>query len=615
MSTYNDNLHSSIVASLQMQNVELERISSQQDAAMFTLFYAEGATVTAFQKLNDANTNVENSSTILTQAVACSSLSNNVLLSANQASNYINQSITNISISASNVQVASNAIVRLAGDMGNIFAIINAADFKESIYKLANTALFNLNTTAYCAEIASKIAMDASAATAEVTAAQVKSKAKNTNDLTTTLLNTCQANYNSVTSSLDACKSVYGNASAIEKKAEGAMEDLKTDFISTGQSLKNMNLNLNMGLNVAFSKPVKISETLQNDPFVLMANVSFLSLTDPFIDVPQDPRVSSAPIANPIKEYYLIAVKQNIKYTFSIENAQNLVFSSKSDINPDDISDKPTKANPVLNKFIKVDFKPVPEQKKIEQLVYFQRSTDSTEKLKQEVVSKKDVFNENLLAYDSDGDPIKWGNNYSFFVYAIYTDVHKRNLNSFDDFLSAPSRGFLPESKLRAASNLIVITSLVAGKKTTKLNFSVSQINVPAIDGLVTYRAMFLPYQKDVPDGLLTMEKLCNIEREVFGNELVNAVSSMKSGAVIPIYFNLNLAENIHADNYLTPELHHTTNKDGSITYDAIIHEDTTDVFGNLLIVGDMYVPVVLSFIDNAAYVNILSELNYIYKH
>ena len=52
MSSYNENLHSTVVASLSDQEAEVQNIEAQRDASMFTLYYAQGARITASGQLD-----------------------------------------------------------------------------------------------------------------------------------------------------------------------------------------------------------------------------------------------------------------------------------------------------------------------------------------------------------------------------------------------------------------------------------------------------------------------------------------------------------------------------------------------------------------------------------
>jgi len=123
MSIYSENLHATVVNSLQRQYLDQQNLSSQMIAAGFTLYYAQGATITAKQKLEEARIDAAFKETVNKQTIINSNIANNLLSSAIQASQYAKQSISNTAVCASNVQVAANAVIRLAADIGSIMSI------------------------------------------------------------------------------------------------------------------------------------------------------------------------------------------------------------------------------------------------------------------------------------------------------------------------------------------------------------------------------------------------------------------------------------------------------------------------------------------------------------
>ena len=51
MNSYNENLHSTVVGALSDLDVAQQQVTSQANAAMFTLYHAEGAAITADEQL------------------------------------------------------------------------------------------------------------------------------------------------------------------------------------------------------------------------------------------------------------------------------------------------------------------------------------------------------------------------------------------------------------------------------------------------------------------------------------------------------------------------------------------------------------------------------------
>jgi hypothetical protein len=110
-------------------------------------------------------------------------------------------------------------------------------------------------------------------------------------------------------------------------------------------------------------------------------------------------------------------------------------------------------------------------------------------------------------AFDTDGDAIGLGQNYAVFVLAVYETAYKKNLNNFEDYLSAPSATFMLTDLLFSpnfdlakvgvnnnANNMCVIDNV--------LTFNVAGNN----DENVEYRCMFLPQEKDLMKAVLSKE-------------------------------------------------------------------------------------------------------------
>jgi hypothetical protein len=144
MNSYSENLHSSVLASLESQEMNQKKLDSQLNSSMFKLYYAESAEIVTNDKLLSVTKKYKQAQTVKEQAVKNKNISANITMSANQQNTYTAQSVTNLAVSASNIQIATNAIVRLASDMGSIFSIINAADYGTQIYQQSIEA-YNLN--------------------------------------------------------------------------------------------------------------------------------------------------------------------------------------------------------------------------------------------------------------------------------------------------------------------------------------------------------------------------------------------------------------------------------------------------------------------------------------
>ena len=250
MNTYNDNLRSSVINSLNEQDIDQKKLGALLNAATIKLYHAQGARVDAAEDLELANRKIAEKTKVKKQAVKNSTKSSNLLLSAKQAKKYVDLSVTNSAVAAANVQAATKAIVKLASDIGSINSIALAADFDsdigqhyEGLYKL-------MNTTAYNAELASKDAMEAAELTAKISADTVATSATATNEKVDSLLKVASTEFEKVYETVTADHQALAQADTLEKSAEGALKDVNVEAIATQKAYLDTNEELNLGLQV-----------------------------------------------------------------------------------------------------------------------------------------------------------------------------------------------------------------------------------------------------------------------------------------------------------------------------------------------------------------------------
>lgn len=481
MNSYNENLHSAIVSSLQSLDVEEQNLKSQVNAAMFTLYHAEGATITAQQNLGAAKDTLRFKTVTQNQAVKDSNASVNLLNSATQGSQYVKQSTTNIAVAAANVQISANAIVRLASDIGSIYSILSAADFDSDIYFLAREAYQLMNETAYDAEVASQLAMEASTLTAEVSAPTVLDMAKATNTLMSSVLKITTTGFETATQDMAADNAALSAVRTTEKLDEGALEMVSIAYNATKSAYGLTNRELNLDLQVK-----------TNDKNPLSFTVDFDLIKSPFpVENNDDPMY-------PVSQYYMMVVKEKKKQTFSISNAENILLLDNTEM----ISVVP------------------PKTSHVSQVVNVYNSLEGN----------------NLPAVtDSDNEEIKLGENYVVFVMAIYTDEYKRKINCYDDYLSAPSQVFTLTTKLESIPGKAIHVKPYQEKDLSDDERSLAEAfkheqrhsadlteddtladytyvmtfeTKENLNKAVEYRCMLLPFSPDVSDRLLTSDSL-----------------------------------------------------------------------------------------------------------
>lgn len=640
MNTYNENLHSNVVSSLQDLELDMKSKKSALDASAFTLYYAEGARLTAVEKLDKDTVKYNAQEKIKKQAVINSNISINLLDSANQQKQFTGLAVTNSAVCASNIQIASNAIVKLASDIAGVFSILNAADYHSEIYRQGKEAYDLINMTAYDIEKVSQSAMEASKLMAEVTSSTVADEAKATNASMTTILNVANAAFDSLATVVNDDHKSISTASAAEKKAEGILEFRNAEYFSTKNAYQINNKELNLNLRVP-------KQGITNESYVVKFNYYHSPFTVHQSTMDLKPKHhEKADIENkisPVKNYYIMLVKDSSKSTFSIAQAESITLNPKQCIKLPGTHDK--------------------------------KDADVE---KRDGVEKK-IYISDIL--DSDGDKMDLGVSYTVFVLTVFTEDYKKRINTFDDYLSAPSEVFVLTNKLGTAHNLRVPS--VPNTQYQKLEFLVEENKDVLSDKIksfnkdaelkgidVEYRCIFLPDNSEFIEGQLSEPGLRTIESEVERLEkiadkydpeiakydalvtsLESTVTALDTQIQIAIdkgdssaehklkakravvnkelrlavakrrenkkarekemstiepaqiikpgfFFNQKLAEQVSAGNYSVATIHVVSQADNVVKLKGTceIKEDVTDNFGNLLMPGKAYIPVVLSY-------------------
>ncbi|QNN44026.1 hypothetical protein [Pedobacter roseus] len=590
MNAYNENLRSATVNTLQGLDLEEKRLKSQVNAAMFNLYYAEGATITAEQNLVAA-TNIYKTKVITQrEAEKDSNVLVNLVGAATQANQYVNESTSSVAVSATNVKVATNAIVRLAGDVDSIYNILHAEDFVSNIYTLAKEARELLNETACDAEVSAQLAMEASILTAEVSASAVLDMAKTTSDLMNSILEITTADFNAANQALITHNNAMVAVQSTEKLNEGALQMVSTSYSATKSAYALADAKLNLNLNV------KTSET---DP--LSFSVNFDLIQSPFPgEKPNDHPMY------PVEKYYIMVVKEQNKQTFSITNAENILLSGKSNF----IAVMPPKASTAQQE-IKV----------------YNYAADKNA----------------ALVTDSDQEPIEPGKNYVVFVMGVFTDDYKRKINFYDDYLSAPSQVFILIAKLQQVAGKSIKLTHYKEKDLSdeerSLAENIKKEYLKSINGLiddpflfefehvmsfesnepaaveVEYRCLFLPVSANASDRLPNIEPPhFLIENEIGSLEAIPSLSRLDK-AKPGFLFNVPIAEQVSTGNYTVAHKKKDAAANGATQWIAFINPDSTDNFGNKLIKGEQYLPVVLSYStvakeNDMCFLNALSEMS-----
>jgi len=472
MSSYNENLHSSVISSLNTQELELQSVEGKLEASMLSLYYAQGARITTAEEVEITTAKYAFEKKIHEEAIIDSDVSTNVLKSANNAKEYSAKSVSNTAVAAANVQIAANAILKLASDAGSIFSIINAADFDTDIYAQSNKAYVLMNDTAYAAEKASQDSMEASALIAEVTTNTLADKATVTDTSVKDLLSVVTKQFDATTTLLSTQSAALATSNTKEKQAEGVLEDYSVGYNATEEAYNLNNSELNLDLKVAI--PITIGD---HNSYT----VSFNNYKSAFNVKSADGK--DKPIGYPVQNYYIMLVENSKSGTFSMNDAEGIVTQGDA-----------------------------------KRYVEITPNTSNTNGIIQKIYTSGKKTLEKPVLQDSEGKSLELGKEYVVFVLVTFTTAYKRIINTFDDYLSAPSKMFLIQNQLNAVN----ADALQQPTGNQIINFGILEnpaylTNSQGVETLsnIQYRCVFLPNNTDLVRGLLTAEELKYIDEEV----------------------------------------------------------------------------------------------------
>jgi hypothetical protein len=380
MNNYTENLNSTVRAVLSELELNQHKLQSQKEAAAFTDHYAKEALIAALEKPAAISSVLFNQQSLVEKMYNCQAISSALLSSANEANSFTKAAVTNSAVAASTIQVAANAIVRLASDAGSIFSITNAAAFDSEINIQATSIYKSMNEVAANAETISQLAMDASVVCAEIPSAIIVDKAKVTDAHALDLLHLLTGQYNTTKEQQQAIINELNHAIDAEKKTKQQLEKIKAEHAVALDTYRASAKLLNLGLQVHVSEK-KAAYTVNCHDYV-----------NPFPATKKD--------ISPAENYYIFLVKDSHKTGFVLSTAIECI------------------ARP--SQFIKVSAKANG--------------------------IKKEIAATGLL--DSDGEAMKPEMLYTVFVMVQLEDAYKKQINNFDDYLTAPSAAFSLDPRL-----------------------------------------------------------------------------------------------------------------------------------------------------------------------
>ncbi len=304
MNTYNENLRNSVVSTLNEQEVNVQKISSSRNASMISLYYSQSSRITAGEKVGEVLKDYNYQSTMHIEAVNNNNIAINVVDAAKQEKEYVEQAVSNVAVGASNLQIATNAIVKLSSDMGSILNIASAANFDSQIFDRATESQYWMKQTAYNAELASQFAMEASARTAAVSSGTVEAEATGTGVAMKSMLDVLTAEFKNTSKTMDADNEALAKTSNSEKKSEGLLKDVDAEYVATKDAYALSNDELNLNITVPENIPDEIIVDLAGTDIGTSIKISSVKLGNDVVPTITDRDFVIATVASPtvIKE-------------------------------------------------------------------------------------------------------------------------------------------------------------------------------------------------------------------------------------------------------------------------------------------------------------------------
>jgi len=403
MNTYNENLQQTVVNTLSALALNQSNLDSLKTVAEYTLYYAQGAEITARDKLEATEDDVTTWQNINNQSLINANQVFNLLTSATEANTDVAVSITNTATAAANVQIASNAISVLASDIGAAFNIATASLYQTDVYEKIQSANSLINEVANEAKRISKSAMNASGSTSEITISEVLTQTTGVKAKIDNLFTSTQAELNKFAKLAITENAQITKASKAERQAEGELVDARREVTAITTAYDNSNNQLNQCLSISVVSGAEIT-------------ASFAALPLPTFYSPQASAVK-IPLANPA--YYLTLVPAQNQTTFSIDQVEQL------------FSQRPENDNSL---FVSV----TPDA-----------SVDATGAVTRVPTSIQ-------LSSDAFGNPIQAGSSYVAFLYMELSREYKQYISNYSELLSAPSQPFTPATTLPLAQKLVI---------------------------------------------------------------------------------------------------------------------------------------------------------------
>ena len=389
MNTYNEALQQTVIATLDALANQQAQLESARIAAEYTLYYAQGAELTARDNLEDTQALTVFNQNTNDQSLFNNNQAYNLQASLTQANLDVAASVTNAATAAANVQIASNAIAALAADLGATLNIATASLFGDDSYRKIQDANCFINEVANNAKAISLGAMNASTRTSEIIAAAVLNQGNTVKTKVNAMYSATSATLGKYSDQAISQAQAVAQASKSDRQAEGALREANRESLAITAAYGNATKHLNMDLRIDVVSGQAI-------------NVSFLALPSPLPTFTALP-ASAIVIPPAAPRYYLALVREDAQTMFTVDQAEQVFMQWQG----------------LTAQFCQV--------------------------------SPGDNGNPVALSVDVYGADIIAGVGYVGFLLIEISKEYQRYVNNYSDLLSAPSATFVPATALPKA--------------------------------------------------------------------------------------------------------------------------------------------------------------------
>ena len=405
MNTYRDNLRTSVIDSLATMEDELTKQENNNYIAAHNYYYSKSSELTAIKKSTYAVKYYDKTFKVSEQGAACGDSAKNMMLTAEGVATEVNDLITNTATAAKNVQVAANAISKLAASIGSANSFAYASLYDSDVQQDISHTNELINKVAYKAENIAYNAMKFSKDAAQIIAPRVFHETTRTLNRFDEMQQKTQA---------DLAKLSQDRATATDKQAEATTQLIVDEgkLTAKGTILDATKNSYNTSIsNLNYNFKVKAIVGDKN-----LVNVS----CNEFKSMEQEDSPPKNNNVDLLHKYYVFAVNADLVKGFTFEQADTAFKKHGDGLCFVQLSNK---SEDCLHKY---------------------KNTCECEEEKgcPHFICDIDLIN------DIDNKPIEKGKPYVLYLYIKLNGRYKRKVNNFSDILSAPSREFVLNKKL-----------------------------------------------------------------------------------------------------------------------------------------------------------------------